>query len=185
MEDAHIIGLYWARDEEAIPASDAKYGGLCRALSRNILGSPEDAEECVNDTWHRAWNAMPPQRPGCLRAFFAALTRNLSLDRWRERRAEKRGGGLEVLLSELEDCLPAAGGVEEEVEAGELAWAIDRWLDGLDRPDRTAFLRRYWYGVPLQELAAERGEPPAKLAQRMLRLRRGLKKTLEQEGFVV
>ena len=82
MEDAQIISLYWARDEGAIPASDEKYGGLCRALSRNILGSSEDAEECVNDTWHRAWNAMPPQKPQCLRAFFAAITRNLSLNRW-------------------------------------------------------------------------------------------------------
>ena len=185
MEDAHIIGLYWARDEEAIPASDAKYGGLCRALSRNILGSPEDAEECVNDTWLRAWNAMPPQRPGCLRAFFAALTRNLSLDRWRERRAEKRGGGLEVLLSELEDCLPAAGGVEEEVEAGELAWAIDRWLDGLDRPDRTAFLRRYWYGQRVDQVARQAGCSPNTMTKRLGRLRDSLRRALEQEGISV
>ena len=100
MEDAHIIGLYWARDEGAIPASDEKYGGLCRALSRNILGSSEDAEECVNDTWHRAWNAMPPQRPQCLRAFFAAIIRNLSLKRQggkagrRTGAAAVRAGGL-------------------------------------------------------------------------------------------
>ncbi len=185
MEDVHIIGLYWARDEGAIPASDEKYGGLCRALSRNILGSPEDAEECVNDTWHRAWNAIPPQRPQSLRAYFAALARNLSLDRWRERRAEKRGGGLEVLLSELEDCVPAADNVERAVETGELARAIDRWLDGLTPADRTAFLRRYWYGQRVDEVARQAGCVPNTMTKRLGRLREGLRRALEQEGISV
>lgn len=185
MEDVHIIGLYWARDEGAIPASDEKYGGLCRALSRNILGSPEDAEECVNDTWHRAWNAIPPQRPQSLRAYFAALTRNLSLDRWRERRAEKRGGGLDVLLSELEDCVPAADDVERAVETGELARAIDRWLDGLAPADRTAFLRRYWYGQRVDEVARQAGCAPNTMTKRLGRLREGLRRALEQEGISV
>ena len=100
MEDATIIGLYWARDEGAIAASDEKYGWLCRNLSQNILDSREDAEECVNDTWHKAWDTMPPQRPGSLRAYLAKITRNLSIDRWRARRTEKRGNGLAVLLDE-------------------------------------------------------------------------------------
>ena len=83
MEDTAIIGLYWARDEGAIAASEEKYGKLCRSLSRDILDSPEDAEECVNDTWRKAWDTMPPQRPGSLRAYLAKITRNLSIDRWR------------------------------------------------------------------------------------------------------
>lgn len=185
MEDAQIISLYWARDEEAIPASDEKYGRLCRTLSRNILGSPEDAEECVNDTWHRAWDTMPPQRPQSLRAYFAALARNLSLDRWRERRAEKRGGGLEVLLSELEDCVPAADDVERTVETGELARAIDRWLDGLTPADRTAFLRRYWYGQRVDEVARQAGCVPNTMTKRLGRLRESLRRALEQEGISV
>ena len=185
MKDADIIGLYWARDERAIPASDEAYGGLCRALSRNILGSPEDAEECVNDTWHRAWDAMPPQRPHSLRAYFAALTRNVSLDRWRERRAEKRGGGLDVLLSELEDCLPAADGVEDAVEARELTRVIDRWLDGLTAADRSAFLRRYWYGQRVNEVARQDGCSPNTMAKRLGRLRDSLRRALEQEGISV
>lgn len=185
MEDAQIIGLYWARDEEAIPASDEKYGRQCRTLSRNILGSSEDAEECVNDTWHRAWDTMPPQRPQSLRAYFAAITRNLSLNRWHKLRAEKRGGGLEVLLSELEDCLPAADSVEDAVASHELARSIDRWLAGLARADRVAFLRRYWYGQQVAEVARQAGCSPNTMSKRLGRLREGLRRALEQEGISV
>ena len=185
MEDAAIIGLYWARDERAITASDEKYGKLCRALSQNILDSREDAEECVNDTWQRAWDTMPPQRPQLLRAYFAAITRNLSLNRWHRARAEKRGGGLEVLLSELEDCLPAAGSVEGAVESHELARAIDRWLIGLALADRVAFLRRYWYGQQVAEVARQAGCSPNTMTKRLGRLREGLRRALEQEGISV
>ena len=129
MEDSAIIDLYWARDQYAISASDEKYGALCRNLSQNILSSREDAEECVNDTWHRAWDTMPPQRPGSLRAYLAKIVRNLSIDRWRARKAQKRGAGLEVLLSELEDCVPASPSAEAETEAGLVSDCIDRWLD--------------------------------------------------------
>ena len=93
MEDSAIVALYWQRDQQAITASDEKYGALCRGLSWNILESREDAEECVNDTWHRAWNTMPPQRPVSLRAYLARIVRNLSIDRYRLRRSQKRGGG--------------------------------------------------------------------------------------------
>ena len=185
MEDAAIIGLYWARKEEAIAASDEKYGKLCRSLSQDILGSPEDAEECVNDTWGRAWDTMPPQRPGSLRAYLAKITRNLSIDRWRARRADKRGSGLETLLDELDDCLPAVPSAEELDDARETAQAIDRWLDGLSPADRTAFLRRYWYGQRVDQVAAQAGCSPNTMAKRLGRLRDGLRQFLEQEGIVV
>lgn len=114
MEDQKIIDLYWARSQQAISESEAKYGAYCRSIARGILDRTEDAEECVNDTWFRAWNAMPPQRPGILSAFFGKLTRNLSLDRWRRERAAKRGGSqVEVALQELEDCLPDRRAPEE------------------------------------------------------------------------
>ena len=92
MEDSQIIDLYWARLEQAIQETDTKYGGYCRAIAHNILKSMEDSEECVSDTWLRAWNAMPPQRPSVLSAFLGRITRNLSLDRYKAARAEKRGG---------------------------------------------------------------------------------------------
>ncbi len=185
MEDAAIIGLYWARDEGAIAASDEKYGPLCRALSRDILDSREDAEECVNDTWQRAWDTMPPQRPGSLRAYLARITRNLSIDRWRARRAEKRGSGLTVLLDELEEALPAAPSAEDLTEARETARAINRWLDTLPPADRTAFLRRYWYGQRVDEVARQAGYSSNSMAKRLGRLRAGLRLALEQEGIVV
>ena len=104
MEDHKIIDLYWARSQQAIVESDQKYGPYCRAIALGILAMREDAEECVNDTWHRAWNTMPPQRPASLRAYLVRLVRNLSIDRWRARKSQKRGEGLEALVLELEDC---------------------------------------------------------------------------------
>ena len=187
MEDTAIIGLYWARDERAISASDEKYGTLCRNLSQNILDSREDAEECVNDTWQRAWDTMPPQRPNSLRAYLARITRNLSIDRWRARRAEKRGSGLELLLDELEDCLPlpASPSAEELTEARETVRAIDRWLSQLPSANRVAFLRRYWYGQQVDQIAAQAGCSPNSMAKRLGRLRDSLRRTLEQEGIII
>ena len=186
MEDAHIIGLYWARDEGAIRASDAKYGGLCRALSRNILGSPEDAEECVNDTWLRAWNAMPPQRPGILSAFFGKLTRNLSLDRRRRLKAAKRGGSqVEVALHELEDCLPDHRRPDENLEASETAAIISAFLRTYPAEDRALFVRRYFYLEPLNGLADRFGLSVGQTKSRLHRMRTRLKQELEREGVAV
>ena len=182
MEDTAIVELYWARDQRAITASDEKYGGLCRSLSFHILASREDAEECVNDTWHRAWDTMPPQRPASLGAYLCRIVRNLSLDRWRARRAEKRGAGAEALVLELEDCVPAAPSAEAAWEARETAAAVERWLDGLPPEDRWLFLRRYWYGERVDALARQLSATPNGTAQRLRRLRASLRRALEQEG---
>lgn len=183
MEDREIIDLYWARDEAAIPATQAKYGGYCHTIARNLLGRPQDAEECVNDTWLAAWNAMPPQRPNSLRAWLGRVVRNLSLVRWRRDHAGKRDIGLTVQLEELGDCLPAPQTVERVLEEQELTAAIDRWLEGLDRADRVLFLRRYWYGMALKDLANLEGQRRDRLAERMYRLRQSLKAALEEEGI--
>ena len=183
MEDTAIIDLYWARDEGAIAETDRKYGPLCRRVAINILVSREDSEECVNDTWHRAWDTMPPQRPDSLRAYLGRIVRNLSVSRLRARTAQTRGGGLEIMLSELEDCLPAGGTPEREVEAGELAGAISAWLRTLSTDDRALFVRRYWYGDGVSALAGEWGCSANQISKRMLRLRQALKARLEKEGF--
>ena len=185
MEDTAIIALYWARDQRAISATDEKYGAPCRALAARLLDSREDGEECVNDTWHRAWNTMPPQRPGSLRAYLLKIVRNLSIDRWRGRQARKRGAGVEELAVELEDCLPAAPSAEAVTESREVTACIDRWLDSLNRKDRVAFVRRYWYGWRVDELARDAGCSPNRMAQRLLRLRSSLRRALEQEGIVL
>ena len=184
MEDAAIVQLYWDRDQEAITASDRKYGALCRTLSRNILSSREDAEECVNDTWHRAWQSIPPERPDPLRVWLGKITRNLALDRWRASRAGKRGGGqLEALLSELEGCLPAGDSPERQAEDKELAEAINTWLKSLPYAPRIIFLRRYWYGDSVADIAKAMGMGQGAVKSALFRARGGLKAHLEQEGL--
>lgn len=185
MEDAQIIDLYWRRDEAAISETARKYGALCLTVAKNILTLQEDAEECVNDAWHRAWNAIPPQRPERLGAWLGRVVRNLALSRWEHDRARKRYGGLTAMLSELEECVPAPKTAESELEDRELSRLISGWLRTLEREDRVLFVRRYWYGTALQDLAAERGMSPGRLAQKMLRLRRSLRNALEKEGVVL
>ena len=185
MDDQTIIDLYWARDQEAITASDRKYGGLCRSISRNIVSDWDDADECVNDTWHRAWTTMPPQRPASLRAYLCRIVRNLSIDCWRAKTRQKRDAGLEILLGELEDCLPDAADPEALTEQKETAACIDRWLDTLSREDRLVFLRRYWYGDSVKELAALCRRSPNDMAQKLRRLRLQLKAALEKEGILL
>ncbi len=185
MDDLAIVKLYHQRDEQAIAESDKKYGALCRSIALRLLGFREDAEECVNDTWHVAWNRMPPDRPDALGAFLGRITRNLSVSRWRQSHAKKRYDGVEVLLSELEDCVPASDTVETHLERQQLARSISIWLDSLEDGDRWLFIRRYWYGDPVKELAADRGEGANALAQRLLRLRKGLRDFLESEGVEV
>lgn len=185
MEDSAIIALYWSRDEAAITETDKKYGPYCRAIAQNILSVREDAEECVNDSYHNAWNAMPPQRPDCLPPFLGRIVRNLSISRWRREHAQKRYAGMESLLSGLEECLPGPGSVEEAVEVRALTRRIEGWLEGLSRDDRALFLRRYWYGQAVLALAKSWGVSPNQMAKRLQRLRKSLRQDLEQEGITV
>lgn len=185
MDDAAIVALYWSRDETAIAETDKKYGPYCRAIAQNILSVREDAEECVSDSYHRAWNVMPPQRPDRLPPFLGRIVRNLSISRWRRERAQKRYAGMESLLSGLEECLPDPHGVEEAVEGRALTRRIEAWLEGLSRDDRAVFLRRYWYGQEVQALAKAWGVSPNQMAKRLQRLRKSLKRDLEQEGITV
>ena len=182
MDDLTIVELYHRRDEQAIAESDKKYGAMCCSIALHLLVLREDAEECVNDTWHAAWNRMPPDRPSVLSAFFGRITRNLSISRWRREHAKKRYDGIEILLSELEDCVPAPRTLEEDFDRQRLASFISAWLDRLTEGDRRLFIRRYWYGDSVKELAAERGETAGALSQRLLRLRRALRAFLESEG---
>ena len=184
MTDTQIIDLYWARSEEAILATADTYGGYCAAIAWNILHSREDTEECVNDTWHRAWQSMPPERPNPLRVWPGKITRNLALDRWRASRAGKRGGGqLEALLSELEGCLPAGDSPERQAEDKELAEAINTWLKSLPYAPRIIFLRRYWYGDSVADIAKAMGMGQGAVKSALFRARGGLKAHLEQEGL--
>ena len=183
MEDIQIIELYWQRNEQAITETSSKYGMFCFSIARNSLSIHEDAEECVNDTYHQVWNVIPPQRPNKFRPWLGKIVRNIALNLWNKNHTQKRYAGMTELLSELEDCIPASQTVEAEIEEKELAEHIDRWLRSLDREDRILFVRRYWNGVPLCDLASEIGMASGKLAQRMYRLRISLKAALEKEDI--
>ncbi len=186
MEDSRIVQLFWDRDQEAVSAAEEKYGPYCSAVASNILESEQDAEECVNDTWLRAWNAMPPQRPGILSAFFGKLTRNLSLDRWRRLKAAKRGGSqVEVALHELEDCLPDHHRPDEELEAGETAAIISAFLRRYPEEDRALFVRRYFHLEPLDSLARRFGLSAGQVKSKLHRMRQKLRAELEREGVAV
>lgn len=186
MEDSEIIRLYWQRSEQAIEESDNKYGAYCRAIARNILQSPEDAEETVSDTWLRAWNVMPPQKPGRLSPFFGRITRNLAFDRWRKQTAEKRGGGaLEEVLEELAECVSGSGSAEEAVENRELGAALNGFLASLPREKRRLFLGRYWYARNVGELAKGSGMTEGAVSVALHRLRGKLKSYLEERGFAL
>ncbi|MBD5161694.1 MAG: sigma-70 family RNA polymerase sigma factor [Oscillibacter sp.] len=185
MEDVQIIDLYWLRDERAIRETDIKYGGFCHKIAMNILHSFQDSEECVSDAYGRCWDTMPPQRPMSLRAYLGTILRNLSISRYRSGRAQKRFGGAEVLLSELNDCVPAPENVQRTLEAAELGDFINRWLRGLETEDRALFVHRYWNGDGVKELAGELGVRPNALTKRLLRLRESLRRSLEKEGLSV
>lgn len=185
MEDSAIIALYHDRNEQAIAQKAQKYGRYCHRIALNLLGIREDAQECVNDTWLAAWDRMPPERPQALRAFLGRLVRNLSITRYRAAHAQKRYAGLEVMLSELEECIPAPDTVERTLESQALAELLSDWLEGLDGEDRALFLRRYWYGDAVQALAKKCGQSPNWVAQRLRRLRQKLRFTLEAEGVAL
>lgn len=183
MEDAQIIELYWQRNEQAITETAKKHGTFCHSIAKNILSIDEDAEECVNDTYHQAWNAIPPQRPAKLRTWLGKVVRNIALNLWNRNHTQKRYAGMTALLSELEDCIPSPETVEREIEGKELTESIDRWLRSLEREDRVLFVRRYWNGIALGALAKEQDVSPGQLSQRMYRLRISLKNALEKEGI--
>lgn len=184
MDDDRIVALYWSRSEAAITETAAKYGSYLRSISFSILGSREDAQECVNDTYHDAWNAMPPHRPSVLSAFLGKITRRISIDRWRKRNAEKRGGGeLPLALEELEECVSGSGSVEDEVQRKELEQLLDRFLDALPVTERRVFLRRYWYLDSVQSIAWQFGFSRSKTASMLHRTRAKLRALLEKEGY--
>lgn len=185
MEDAQIINLYWKRDEHAIRETDRKYGGYCHSIAMNILSDKEDAEECVNDTYHQTWNSIPPNRPKSLKAWLGKICRNHAINVWDKNHAQKRYDGMELLLSELEDCIPSSNSIEDYLELSEIRDCISTWLRSLSAEDRTLFVRRYWNGEAISTLAKERGIPTEKLTQKMYRLRKRLRKTLEEEGITL
>ncbi len=184
MNDREIIDLYWARAEQAITETARRYGRYCHAIAYNILHSREDSEECVNDTWLRAWEAMPPHRPERLDTFLGKITRNLALNRWEKAAAAKRGSRqVAVAIEELHDCLPAADNIEHALDSMALTEALNRFLAAMPAETRRIFIQRYWYMRSIKSIAAELGAGESKVKMALLRARAELKQYLEKEGI--
>ena len=182
MQDEAIVTLYWERDEQAIRHTDEKYHIYCHTIADRILRSTNDAEECVNDTWLRAWNTIPPQKPSNLRLFLGRITRNLSLDRYRRLHADKRGGGeMPLLLEELGDCVSNGDTVFEEYAKKALADALQKFLWALPMRDRTIFLKRYFYAMSVSDIARQLGMTENNVSKVLSRTREKLKHSLEVE----
>lgn len=184
MDDKEIVELFWARSENAISETAEKYGRYCHYIAYNILRSDEDSEECVNDTYLAAWNAMPDLRPRKLSAFLGRVTRNLALHRWERNHAEKRGSGaVPLALDELRECVPAADKEAQIVDDLVLAEVLSRFLAALPKERRMIFMRRYWYFSPVSEIAKDLSLSESKVKMSLLRARGELKLILEREGI--
>lgn len=181
MEDIKIIELFFNRSETAVKESRDKYGKYCGVIANNILRCEEDAEECVNDTWFKAWNTIPPHKPPKLDAFFGKLTRNLAIDRFRRLKTGKRGNGEMVLcLEELAECV---GKEETFTDAVPLRDALNRFLEGLASQSREMFVLRYWYMFSVKETAKRCGVSEGTVKMTLYRTRAALREFLEKEGF--
>lgn len=186
MEDTNIIELFWERNDDALSESAAKYGRYCRKIANNILHNHEDVEECVNDTWLGAWNAMPPHRPNKLPTFLGKITRNISYNKFKSLYANKRGSGeLPIALDELYDCIPDPSTVENEVEEAELEKRINQFLHSLPERQCNVFLRRYWFVESTSEVANHYAMTQSNVRMVLSRTRRLLKSYLEKEGIVI
>ena len=184
MDDNQIIALFFARDEGAVEAAQRQYGAYCAAIAQNILGDRESAEECVNDTWLKCWQSIPPQHPRSLKSFAGRIVRNLALTALRSESAQKRGGGqAQLALDELSEVVSGGETPEGALDRAAFRAALDGFLAALPPRDRNLFLRRYWYLDGVEALAKRFSMSRTQVTTTLYRLRGRLRAHLEQEGF--
>lgn len=186
MDDKAIVDLYWERDENAISETAEKYGRYCYTIAFNILSDAEDAKESVNDAYLNAWNSMPPHRPTILSTFIGKVTRYVSLKKWREKHAQKRGGGnVDLAYEELSECISAHTSIDDEFENQELARVIDRFLDDLPALEQKVFVCRYWYFDSISAISKQFGFSESKVKSMLHRIRKKLRIRLSEEGVII
>ena len=185
MEDHQILALYFERSENAISETAKKYGQYCQYVASHVLPDELDAQECVNDTYLRAWNAIPPMRPENLRTYLGKITRNLALNRWQAQSAEKRGSGqVQIALDELQLCLPAQDMEGRILDRVVLREVIHDFLSGLRPQHRKIFLQRYWYLCSVREIAEDLAITESKVTVTLHRTRQKLAQRLQKEGLL-
>lgn len=186
MDDGMIVRLYWDRNEKAISESSKKYGAYCMSIAHNILQDKSDAEECVNDTWYHAWNAMPPHRPSILSTFLGKITRNLSFDLYRRHHRDKRGGNnIDAALDELAECVSGIDDTERRWEEKALKEEINRFILTLSEEKRNMFILRYWYVDSISDIAKKLSISENNVSVSLSRIRSRLKAQLIDRGFDV
>lgn len=184
MTDSDIIKLLFARDEGGIKALSDKYKGYCTAIALNIIGIKEDAEECVNDTFLKAWNLIPPNDPKILSAFLGKLVRNCAINKLNMNLAGKRGGGnTGLILEELEELIPSKSSVEQEQEQRETVSEINGFLHTLSEQKRNIFICRYWYCDSVKDIGQQFGLSENNVSVTLNRIRKKLKAYLEKRGY--
>ncbi|MCM1217179.1 MAG: sigma-70 family RNA polymerase sigma factor [Roseburia sp.] len=186
MEDREIVELFWQRSEDAISEASKKHGAYCSYIAFNILQNIQDCEECVNETYWKAWGAMPPSRPNCLSTFLGKITRNLSLNRYKQNTAAKRGGGqLPLALEELDECACGQSDMEQLEDRELIVGTLNKFLLALPKQHRKVFVRRYWYFSSIEEIAKEYGLSQSNVKTILSRTRAKLKTALKQVGVMV
>ena len=183
MEDVQIVSLYWQRDESAIDQTDKKYGKYLHRIAYNILADREDSQESVNDTYLAAWDSMPPHKPAVLSTYLGKITRRISIDCFRKKNAQKRGGEYALSLEELGDCI-GHNTTEDALNVQALADAIGKYLETISQEARRVFIGRYYYLDPVKDIARYCHISESKAKMLLLRTRQGLWEYLQKEGFV-
>ena len=182
MDDKQIINLFFQRDEDAIKVVDEKYGSKLKALAANILQSREDGLECINDTYMKAWNSIPPARPEYLFAFLAASVRNIAIDMIRKNNAGKRQAKVVELTKELEECI-GDGGLQTHLDKEDIGEMLSHFLETVDKNKRVIFLRRYWYSDSIKDISERMQMSESAVKVTLHRMRKELRKYMESEGL--
>lgn len=186
MLDEQIVGLYFERNEDAIKETDKKYGKYCHVIAYNILNDDGESDECVNDTYYKAWCNIPPTRPTKLSSYLGKITRRLALNRYEKLSAQKRGGkNIAAALDELLECIPDPTSTGDITQEFIITQALNRFLETMPEQNRKIFVRRYWYMSPIKEIAVEYRLGESKVKMILLRSRSELKKLLEEEGIII
>ena len=185
MNDSQIVNMYWERNEKAVEETQKKYGSFCYSVAYSILCNEEDAKESVNDTYLDAWNSIPPHKPSVLSAFLGKITRRISIDKWRNKNAARRGGGqITDTLDELAECIPDSNGIEKQLEEKALNETINSFIKSLPKKEQKIFICRYWYLDSIKSISEQFGFSQSKVTSMLFRIREKLRKILMEEGFI-
>ena len=185
MDDASIVKLFWDRSEQALTAIAQQYGRFCTSIAKNILGSDEDAEECVNDAYLAVWNSIPPKKPPVLAPYVGRITRNLAVNRYKKNRADKRGGGeMPLVLDELSEVIAGTESADSELLRNEMLSAVSAFVAELPPEKRKIFLCRYWYADSIKDIAHRLNMTENNVSVTLNRLKKQLRDKLSEGGLL-